>query len=93
VEKRGDRALLRMRALRVAASSQGRADLSKRIGNYAMTDRSGAEPSAGAGQYWSCETISPPALVPKYQTTGVEVLDLRNRTDPSAMATLPPPGW
>ena len=44
-------------------------------------------------QYESLEMISPPALLPRPHTTFIAVLDLRNRTDPSAMATLPPPGW
>jgi hypothetical protein len=36
---------------------------------------------------------SPPFLEPRPHTIFIDVLDLRNRTDPSAMAMLPPPGW
>jgi hypothetical protein len=44
-------------------------------------------------QYVSEETISPCARDPRAHTTGLLVDDLRNRTDPSANAMLPPPGW
>lgn len=45
------------------------------------------------GQYESAEITSPWSREPKAQTTLVLVVFLMNLTEPSAMATLQPPGW
>jgi hypothetical protein len=87
-----------IRIPKVAASFENitrRSRVEDRITCSTTNRRPGAVPprTVVPGQYWSLETISPPALLPKLHTIFIAVLDLRNRTDPSAIATLPPPGW
>jgi hypothetical protein len=54
-------------------------------------DASGCSPEPV--QYWSAEMISPPALLPRAHHVWGATLCLMNLTEPSANATLAPPGW
>ena len=49
--------------------------------------------SASSTQYWSDETVSPPARVRIERKATRLMLSLMNRTEPSPKRALMPPGW